>query len=35
MRMVVAYESMFGATRLIAEAIASGFTVYDQDRRPR
>ena len=30
MKMVVVYESMFGATRVIAQAIASGFTVYDQ-----
>ena len=29
MRAVVAYESMFGATRLIAEAIASGLTDCD------
>jgi hypothetical protein len=30
MRTMVVYEPMFGATRLIAEAIASGFSVYDQ-----
>ena len=31
MRPVVVYESMFGATRIIAEAIASGFTEYDEN----
>ena len=30
MRTVVVCESMFGATRVLAEAIASGFSVYDQ-----
>lgn len=30
MRIVVVYESMFGATRVIAEAIAGGSTEYDE-----
>ena len=30
MKPVVVYESMFGATRVIAEAIACGFTEYDE-----
>ncbi len=30
MRAVVVYESMFGATRVIAEAIASGFSENDE-----
>ena len=30
MRSVVVYESMFGATRVIAEAIASGFPEYGE-----
>ena len=30
MRLVVVYESMFGATRIVAEAIAGGSTEYDE-----
>ena len=30
MRLVVVYESMFGATRIIAQAIAGGSTEYDE-----
>ena len=30
MRLVVVYESMFGATRIIAEAIAGGSSEYDE-----